>query len=77
MWVLAFLIGKAEEGSFHAEGEYHQYQCYIGVEVCHNAIATAGNGDDVSVEWYQQVVKEPAYYAAKAVYRGVLSERFH
>ena len=38
--ILPLLVGKAEEGRLHAEGEDHQQQCHVGIQVRHHAVAT-------------------------------------
>ena len=65
--ILAFLIREIEEGGLHAEGENHQQQGSIGVDVGDDAIATRGSGDMVGVEGNEQVVEEPANDAAQAI----------
>ena len=33
------LVGKPEEGGFHAKGEHHQHQCRVGIQIGDHAIA--------------------------------------
>ena len=40
--VLAGLIGEAEKGGFHAEGEEHQQQGHVAVDLGDDAVAARG-----------------------------------
>ena len=65
--VHALAVGVVEEGRLHAEGEYHQQQCGVGIDVGYYAVATRGGAHVISVDGDQQVVQEPAHDAAQAV----------
>ena len=74
--VFPFLVGKAEQCGFHAEGEQHHDQGHVGINVGHDAVASAFHTHLRSVEGHEQVVQEPADDAAKSINGGVFRHRF-
>ena len=77
MRILVFLVGKAKESRLHAEGEEHENQSHVCIEIRHHAVTAARCCDDVCVKRNEQVIEKSAHYAAKSVDGGVLSKRFH
>ena len=53
------LVGKAEISGLHAKRQQYQYQRHIGIDICDDAVASAGSRELGRIEWYQQVVQEP------------------
>ena len=71
--VFSVLVGKAEQGGLHAEGQDCQQQSRISIQIGDNAVAAAGGSNLIGINRYQQIVQEPPDYAAEAVYSGVFS----
>ena len=69
--VNAFLVGEAEEGSLHAEGQEDKKQGGVSIQVCYDTIASRFSGDFVGIQRNEQVVQKPADDAAQAVDGGL------
>ena len=65
--VAADPVGEIEIGRLHAEGQYHQQQRRVGVDVGHHPVAARGRRDVVSVYRDKQIVQKSANDAAQAV----------
>lgn len=68
------LVGEAEKGGLHAEGEDDEKQGSVGIKIRHDAVAARFGSDFVGIERHQQVVQEPTYNAAQAVNGGLLRQ---
>ena len=58
---LFVVIGKTEQGGFHAKRQQHQYQRHIGIDIGTHTIVARRFRHIVRIEWYQQIVKESAH----------------
>ena len=74
--VLAVLVGEAEQGGLHAEGEDDQKQGRIGVQIGYDAVAAAFSRYLDGVERNEQVVEETPDYTAEAVEGRIFCKGF-
>ena len=65
--LMALIIGKAKQRSFHAKGEKHQDECRIGIDIRAHTIVARCLGHVVCVERHQQIVQESAYNTGKTI----------
>ena len=68
------LVGEAEIGGLHSEGENHQNQRHVGVHVGNDTIAPRGCRKLGSLERNQQIVQESADDARKAIDGRILRD---
>ena len=63
----ALVVGVAEERRLHAEGEDHQNERHVGIDVGADAVVARSGRHIVGVERHEQVVEKTTHYAGQTV----------
>ena len=74
--ILFGLVGKAEEGGLHTEGEQNEDECGVGVHVGHHTVFARNCRHHEGIDRDEQVVEEAAYDGGEAVEGGIFEEGF-
>ena len=72
----ALLVHESEESGLHAEGQHHDENSHIGIDVRDDAIFASCRSEFQCLYRHEQVIDKTCHNAAQAIDGGILCQRF-